>query len=227
MRGEDLERAFVAYTGMAGDRIYAFVDPRARPAFPWLSARELHELVQWKPRFVAGPDPSELYPSAERFRVEVEDPQGQRRPIDHPDVLAEVRRRSGREVWLRHSEKGMPDGRPVSLVGLDTVEALGRETGAPVDPLRFRANLYVRWHSQQPFFEDELVGRTLIVGKALELMVSKRDSRCSIVNIDPESAAVEPSILRAIARQHENCFGVYCVVLREGVVHQGDALSLR
>lgn len=227
MAGEDLDAVYVAYTGLTGDRVNAFVDPSAPDAFPWLSARELRELVRWQPRFVDAPQPTERYPAAERFRVEVEDPDGRTLAIDDPCLIEAIRARSGREVSLRHSEKGMHDARPVSLIALDTIVALGDELGHPLDPLRFRANLYVRWHDKRAFFEDTLVGRVLTVGDHVELMVSKRDGRCAIVNVDPETAAFDAGVLKAIVRRHEGCLGVYCVVLREGPIRPGDAICLR
>lgn len=227
MAGEDVDRAFVAYTGVMGDRVYAFVDPEARHEFPWLTARELRSLVRWKPRFVDAPQPSDLYPSRDRLRVEVQTPDGITLPIDDPRVLETMRQTSKREVTLRHSEKGMHDARPVSLISLDTIDAIAQEVGAPVDPLRFRANLYVRWRDREPFVEDRLVSRILVIGEHVELMVSKRDGRCAIVNVDPETAETNPLILKTIAQRHESHLGVYCVVLREGVIQPGDALCLR
>ena len=227
MAGEDVDRALVAYTGLMGDRIYAFVDPQAKHDFPWLTARELRSLVTWRPRFVDAPQPSDLYPPRDRLQVEVTTPDGITLPIDDPQVLETIRQTSQRPVSLRHSEKGMHDARPVSLISLDTIDAIAHEISAPVDPLRFRANLYVRWHDRQPFVEDTLVNRTLVIGEQVQLMVSKRDGRCAIVNVDPETAETNPRILKTIAKHHESHLGVYCVVLREGVIQPGDAICLR
>lgn len=226
MQGEAIDEAFVAFTGVAGDRVHAFVDPTARPDFPWLTARELPELVRWRPRYLDPPALADRYPPAERLRVEVEDPDGRRFAIDDPTLIEDIRARSGRTVALRSSEKGMHDARPVSLIAHASIDAIAAQVGAPLDPARFRANLYVRWLSGRAFEEDALVGRTLLVGDTVELMVRKRDGRCAIVNVDPVTAARDPAVLKAIGASRQAQLGVYCVVLREGIVRRGDAIAL-
>lgn len=226
MHGEDADAAFVAFTGLMGDRIHAFVDPQARPDFPWLTARELPELLRWRPRFVTAPDPADRYPTADRLRVEVEGPDGRTLALDHIDVLEAIRARSGRAVALRTSEKGMHDARPVSLISGATIDDIADKVGMPLDPLRFRANLYVRWGSGRAFEEDALVGRTLRVGEAVELRVCKRDQRCAIVNLDPVTAERDASVLKVIGQTRDAHLGVYCVVLREGIVRRGDVIGL-
>lgn len=226
MRGEDLDAARITFSGVTGDRVHAFVDPAARPAFPWLTAREMPQLLRWQPHFVDAPDATLTHPAIERFQVVVRDPEGNVRPINDPGVLKAIRQACGREVWLRSSEKGMADAMPVSLISFDTIDAISVEAGGPADPLRFRANLYARWQANAPFAEDDLVGRTLTIGDTVELLVSRRDGRCVIVNLDPTTAASNPQVLKTIARGHEGKLGVYCVVLREGVIHPGDGIQL-
>jgi MOSC domain-containing protein len=40
MRGEKLERAFVGFSGVYGDRLYAFQSSAAAAGFPFLTARQ-------------------------------------------------------------------------------------------------------------------------------------------------------------------------------------------
>ena len=72
----------------------------------------------------------------------------------------------------------MHDARPVSLISLQTIEALSAETNLTLDHRRFRANFVVDWDSTGPFFEDSLVGRLVRIGDMLEVMVVKNDARC-------------------------------------------------
>lgn len=225
MRGEELEQVFVSYTGLLGDRIYAFVDPLAQqkdPAFPWHTARRQPELILYKPRFVSSPDPHAPYPETKHFRIRVTAPEGRQFDLEDPDLLHELRRKSGRSFVLRHSEKGMHDARPLSLFGSATIRALESETRRSLDPRRFRANFYVDWEDPEPFFEDRLVGKVLRVGERLEIMIVKKDPRCVIITLDPDDASPDPAILRTVARQHSGCAGVYAAVLREGSVRPGD-----
>ncbi len=48
MRGEQIRTASVRLGGVRGDRAYAFKDARAHPGFPWLTGRELSELLLYR-----------------------------------------------------------------------------------------------------------------------------------------------------------------------------------
>jgi uncharacterized protein YcbX len=111
----------------------------------------------------------------------------------------------------------------VSIINLDSVKAVADMVGRTVDPLRFRANLYVSgwpaWH------EFDLLGHTLAVGDA-RLRLSKRIVRCAAVNVDPESAVrdldIPPTLLRNLG--HNDC-GVYAEVIAGGSVAVGDVIA--
>src|SRR4051812_23690792 len=70
----------------------------------------------------------------------------------------------------------------VSIINLASVAAIETVVGSPVDPLRFRANVYVEgweaWH------EFSLLGREIRIGEA-RLKVVKRIVRCAATNVDP------------------------------------------
>src|SRR5215467_14158973 len=60
----------------------------------------------------------------------------------------------------------------VSIINLASVAAIEQLVGAPVDPLRFRANLYAEgWPA---WSELELVGQTLAIGADVRARVVKR-----------------------------------------------------
>lgn len=228
MAGEDLPEAYVAYTGVMGDRVYAFVDDEKAKAgdnFPWHSAREQADMLLFKPHFVEQPKSDVKYPQAQTFAVEVRTPSGATLKVDDPALLRELRPK-GPGATLRFSEKGMQDSRPLSLFSLDTLEALAAEAEVPIDHRQFRANFYVRWTQQKPYFEDELVGRRVKIGDTLEAMVVKKDPRCVIINLDPETAKPRTQVLKTVAKKHAGCVGVYLATLREGVVKQGDPIVL-
>ena len=226
MAGEDLAEAYVSYSGLLGDRVYAFVQRDGNPEFPWLTARQVEEMLLFRPKFTAPPEAAAHYPDPGRYRLEVTTPQGKKLDIGDPRLKQELEQRLGGEIWLRFSERAMTDARPVSLFGLPTAEALSQEVGLKLHHHRFRANLYVEWKSAGPYFEDTLVGRTLQVGEQCLLTVSKKDGRCKIITLDPETAAASPQVLATVAQNHQGCIAVYLVVMREGVVKEGDAISL-
>jgi uncharacterized protein YcbX len=110
----------------------------------------------------------------------------------------------------------------VSIINLDSLQAIEDMVGQPVHPLRFRANLYVQgwpaWH------EFELLGRTLAVGDA-RLKVVKRIGRCAAINVDPDTAARDLNILHTLMQRfgHADC-GVYAEVVADGQVTEGDEI---
>ncbi len=228
MSGEDLDEVYVAYTGVTGDRVFAFVDDaKAKEGdnFPWHSAREQPDMLLFRPRFLEQPRVGVKFPTVPAFAVEVTTPTGAKRRIDDPALLEELRPKGG-GATLRFSEKGMQDSRPLSLFSLETLAALAGEAEVPIDHRQFRANFYVRWTDAKPYYEDELIGRRLKIGDTLETMVVKKDPRCVIINLDPETATPRIQVLKTVAKKHAGCVGVYLATLREGVVKKGDEIVL-
>ena len=111
----------------------------------------------------------------------------------------------------------------VSIINLASVRAIEDIVGAPVNPLRFRANLYVEgwpaWH------EFDLLDRTLSIGD-VRLKVVKRIVRCAAVNVDPDTAQRDLAIPPALQRRfgHGDC-GIYAEVVTGGTIAAGDTIA--
>jgi MOSC domain-containing protein len=111
----------------------------------------------------------------------------------------------------------------VSIINLASVAAVESAIGAPVDPLRFRGNVYVTgwpaWH------EFDLLGRELGIGGA-RLKVVKRIVRCAATEVDPLTGMRDLAIPRALMDNfgHADC-GVYAEVVAGGEVAVGNRLS--
>jgi MOSC domain-containing protein len=112
----------------------------------------------------------------------------------------------------------------VSIINLATVAETETATGAAVDPLRFRANLYVEgwpaWH------EFDLLGREVAIGASVRVKVVKRIVRCAATNVDPATGLRDLDIPRTLDATfgHRDC-GVYAEVRRGGEIAVGDAVS--
>jgi uncharacterized protein YcbX len=111
----------------------------------------------------------------------------------------------------------------VSIINLASVAELETVIGSPVDPLRFRANLYVTgwpaWH------EFDLLNRTLSVGGA-RLKVVKRIVRCAATNVDPQTGIRDLTIPQTLMQtfDHMDC-GVYAEVIGAGEIAAGDTIN--
>src|SRR5689334_19961559 len=244
MRGEQLPEAFVGFPGIYGDRLYAFCSSAAPKGFPWLTAREQEAMLLYRPRYrypertmkpdnlaeaqAIGSGLTPVYGDLSDLALDVETPSGERLAIDDPRLLTLLRDgiRDKHELTLLRSHRAMTDCRPVSIFSLQTARALSQELGMEIDKRRFRANLYVDLESGKGFGEDEFVGRTLRVGARTQIAVLKRDSRCKIMTLDPDTAQPGPEIMRQLARDHEGQAGIYGAVLVEGTIRPGDEITL-
>ena len=111
----------------------------------------------------------------------------------------------------------------VSIINLASVAEIERVLGAPVDPIRFRANLYVSgwpaWH------EFSLLGRELHVGRSAKIKVVKRIQRCAATEVDPATAVRDLPIPKTLLQTfgHGDC-GIYAEVVADGEIAVGDAV---
>jgi len=71
-----------------------------------------------------------------------------------------------------------------------------------------------------------LAGRELQIGETVVVQVVKKDQRCIMISLDPETAVSSPQVLARVFQNHEGCAGVYGAVLREGIVKVGDPIYL-
>lgn len=111
----------------------------------------------------------------------------------------------------------------VSIINLASVRDLGQKMGVELDPLRFRANLYVEgW---PPWAENEWEGREVLAGWA-QAKVYKPIVRCAATEVDPATGAKDLEVVKALFDNygHMNC-GIYVHVTRPGRVGVGDAVT--
>lgn len=112
-----------------------------------------------------------------------------------------------------------PDGH-VSIVNLASVRDLEARSGRPVDPLRFRANLYVEgWPA---WIENEAGAAEVTIGEASAKVFSPI-VRCSATHVDPVTGERDFELVAALYEHygHMNC-GLYVSVTHGGLVAEGD-----
>lgn len=112
----------------------------------------------------------------------------------------------------------------VSLVNLASVADLEQAAGAPVDPLRFRANLYVA--GAAPWIEAGWPGRRIGIGDAV-LEVLKMTDRCAATGVAPGTGARDMDLVQTLRTNygHIDC-GVYARIVSGGRIACGDALVI-
>jgi MOSC domain-containing protein len=245
MRGQELQRAYVGFSGVYGDRLYAFRSSAAPKGFPYLTGREQEQMLLYRPVFrdvermskppnlteaeAMGPGITPVYPDAAESMLDVETPSGEKLAIDDSKLIERLREgiRDRHELTLLHSDRAMTDCRPISLFSIQTVQQLGKEVGTNLDKRRFRANIFVDLGSGSAFSENEFVGHTLQIGDKAMVAVTDRDPRCKMITLDPNTAQANPQVMRHLARAHDGKAGIYGAVLVEGTIRPGDQIQVR
>ena len=110
----------------------------------------------------------------------------------------------------------------ISLINLATVRSLEQQWGVEIDPLRFRANIYI--DGARPWEEFDWVGKDIRIGDAV-FAVDRKNGRCGATNVNPTTARRDldiPSSLRATFG-HKN-LGVYLIVRDAGEIAVGNSV---
>lgn len=110
------------------------------------------------------------------------------------------------------------------IINLASVRELERALNKEVDPLRFRANIYI--DTESPWAEFDWIGQQIEIGDA-RLEVYARTERCAATNVDPHTAERDLAIPAALERTYgHQDFGVYAKVTQGGVIKTGDDVSI-
>ncbi len=130
----------------------------------------------------------------------------------------------GAPKLVEATDGGFTDSREawLSLINLASVRDLERVVRAPIDPLRFRANLYI--DGPEPWRELDWVGRKVGIG-GVRLRVMEQITRCAATNVDPATGARDlniPLALRDGIGRGE--MGIYAEVIIGGTVAAGEAV---
>jgi MOSC domain-containing protein len=215
MAAESLTEAQVTWHGISGDRRWAFIRPNIKNSgFPWLTIRQNADMRKFAASF-ADPDRPDASPTVVRT------PGGEEYDVTD-DALA---RRLGEGVRVIKQDVGIFDSLPLSLITTRTLTGLTELTGRTLEAQRFRPNLLVEPTLGDSFPEETWVGRILRIGD-MRMRVDRRDPRCAIVTVDPQSGQRDPDVLRSIAQHRDNCAGVYGTTVTPGRVRLGAPVLL-
>jgi uncharacterized protein YcbX len=226
MAAERLEAADLGWYGLEGDRRLALRRVDDRSGMPWLTASKLPALV----RYVPYPE----YTGPRRdLPTQVRTPDGEVLPVFGEDLAAEVGHRCGAPLQMTQLRHGIFDEASISVIATDTMSEIGRLAGLNLDVRRFRPNIVVRLLRPAPFQEDEWLGGVLTFGVGAEegddapaITVTMRDERCSMVNLDPDTASIAPEVMKAVVRANQNNAGIYGAVTRIGRLAVGQSIFL-
>jgi uncharacterized protein len=110
------------------------------------------------------------------------------------------------------------------IANLASLRDLERVAGRPLDPLRFRANVYL---DGLPAWEEfRWLDRTITIG-GIEVQVFDRTQRCDATNVDPATGVRDMAVPALLQRNFGHSdFGVYGKIIRGGQLAVGDSVSV-
>jgi uncharacterized protein YcbX len=220
---------------IAGDRLYAIENgpsafdpaaPKHQPKIRYLMLMKNERLARLATRFDdANHTLTVDYEGKPRARGDLRSEQG-RAAIEQffADFCADELRGPPKVLHAPGFSFSDVAAKVVSIINLASAADLENYTGAPVDPLRFRGNLYVTgWPA---WSELDMVGQEIAVGPNVRLKVVKRIRRCAATNVDPATGIRDLAIPETLMRTfgHPDC-GIYGQVIADGEVAVGDRMS--
>lgn len=222
MSGIEMNQTTLGWHGLTGDRRYAVRQVEKEGDFPWLTASKLPELLRY------GPAEFDLN-DAELLPTHVRTPSGELLDIRGDDLRSEISQQADCLVELMAFKHGIFDDATISVISTTTASHVCEEAGIPPDCRRFRANIEISCDAPSPFAEDDWVGSLIAFGETMNaptIFVTKRDVRCKMIGLDPDTAEHDPLILKTVARLNDSQAGVYCAVTGTGTLRVGDAVFL-
>ncbi len=220
MRGESLQQAKLRWTGIDGDRQYAFVRTANGSRFPWLTAREVPELVLYRARFAEPDDPR-------RSALTIATPDGVTHPVQSPELAKRLSEAAGEDVRMIQIGRGVFDSMPISVVSTITPGLVGGCHGRPVDIRRFRPNIEIEPVDAQT--ERSWLSGSLVFGDGhapARLRVNCPIERCAMIAVDPDTASRDPALVKTVVRNFGNEIGVYAGIEAVGTIAVGDPVRL-
>ena len=111
----------------------------------------------------------------------------------------------------------------VSIINLASVRDFERVVGKVVDPIRFRANVYI--DGIDPWSEFDSVGKEILCGGAT-IEVMEPIDRCAAINVNPQTGDRDINLVNFLKKGfgHIN-MGVLAKVTKTGHFAIGDVLS--
>ncbi len=112
----------------------------------------------------------------------------------------------------------------LSIIDLASVAAIATVAGRKaIDPLRFRANVYLE--GLGAWGEFDLIGKQAKLGTAT-LEIIKRIDRCAATDVDPSTGIRDLRMVELLEQNfgHHDC-GVYARIVSGGDIKKGDLLT--
>ena len=113
----------------------------------------------------------------------------------------------------------------ISVINIETIKSLSKIAGFYIDPIRFRANIYLK--DVEPWEEVNWLNKVILSGSA-ELIGIREITRCAATNVKPKTAIRDINIPNLLLKNfgHMNC-GIYLQVTKGGLLKKHDDLVIK
>jgi uncharacterized protein YcbX len=252
MQGEELNASEVTERGLRGDRAFALLDAAEGRVASAKNPRKWPHLFDFRAAYAEPPRGSGPLPP---LRVTLPDgatlsdgsadwDRALSGALGRAVSLSEVAPESPvlEEYWpdiegLPHrdavTDEAMPPGTffdlaPVHLLTTATLDRLRElHPEGRFEVRRFRPNVVVACGPEaRGFVEQEWVGRTVALGGAVRLHVTRPCGRCVMTTLEQADLPRDPGILRTAVRHAGGHVGVYARVVQGGTLRRGDAVRV-
>lgn len=131
------------------------------------------------------------------------------------------------EVWEFYTPPGTYfDLFPIHVLTTSTLQLMSRlNPAADWDVRRFRPNVMVDTGSTAGAVENDWVGRAIRIG-GFVVKGELPTIRCAMPMHSQADLPRDPSVLRTIVREANQCLGLYASVIEEGSIDRGDPVEL-
>ena len=111
----------------------------------------------------------------------------------------------------------------ISIINLSTLDVISEIIGTSIDPLRFRANIYVR---AEPWSEFNWLGREIAIGDA-RLDIIRPIDRCKTTSVNVETGEPDLNMPALLIRHFGHMFcGVYASVNTGGSIAVEEVITV-
>ena len=112
----------------------------------------------------------------------------------------------------------------IHIVNLNSIRDLSRMLNCDIDPMRFRANVYI--DGLEPWVEFDWLDQEIQIGGDVKAQVFARTQRCDATNVDPKTGARDLAIPAALLRgKGHSDLGIYANIMSEGEIRLGDDIT--
>jgi uncharacterized protein YcbX len=252
MQGEALKNVEVFERGVFGDRAYALVDGESGKVVSAKNPRKWGDLFAFRADFPEPGDQAGVVAAARitfpdgssalaaqpdvderlsrhfnrRLRLTASVPQGALAEGYWPDYK-----------WLPQPGESfdfeLPSGTffdcaPIHIVTTGTLKRLADIAPQSLfDIARFRPNLVIECpDSTEGFIENEWIGRTLLIGDHVHMLLVRPTVRCVMTTLSQGDLPKDADVLRTAVQNNQGNVGAYATVVRGGTVRRGDAVAI-